>query len=298
MEFTLGSYLLRTSQLPFRVQPNSPNKALLIVETRPSFFLPYVVESAVRAHPGWKLYVIGTEAVHRLLESSCVNYSHCERGMLPLKSRLTVPMYSYMMLSHKLWDLVDEEHILVFQSDCVVVRTTPTSFLQYDYVGAACKSREGEDFVMNGGLSLRRKSAMKRAIDLMHAEHPDMLTLPEDEAFTAVMRAHPDQFTLPTREACNQFAIESWGDPSKAIGIHGTDKYYCSVSVILKLLGEDTGEDTHPTEATEDAEANEATEANEDAKATEDVEDAEHTDAEHKTSTQYIEHNGDLICLE
>lgn len=248
MEFTLGAYLLRTSHLPFRVTPTSPNKALLIVETRPSFFLPYVVESAVRTHPGWKLYVVGTEAVHRLLESSCANYEQCERAVLPLKSRLTVPMYSHMMMSHKLWDLVDEEHVLVFQSDCVLVRTTPTAYLAYDYVGAACKTREGEDFVINGGLSLRRKSAMKRAIDLLHAqhaqhaehaEHADLLELPEDHAFTAVMRAHPDRFALPTREACDDFAIESWGNPDKAIGIHGTDKYYCPVSVISQLLGEE-----------------------------------------------------------
>lgn len=243
MEFTLGSYLLSTSQLPFHVHPDSPNKALLIVETRPSFFLPYVVESAVRSHPGWKLYVIGTEAVHRLLESSCANYAHCERGVLPLKSRLTVPMYSYMMMSHKLWDLVDEEHILVFQSDCVIVRTTPTSYLKFDYVGAACKTREGEEFVINGGLSLRRKSAMKRAIDLMNAEHPDLLKLPEDEAFSAVMRAHPDKFALPTREECNDFAIESWGNPAKAVGIHGTDKYYCPPTVIAQLLGYEGLED-------------------------------------------------------
>ena len=27
-------------------------------------------------------------------------------------------------------------------------------------------------------------------------------------------------------EECDKFAIESWGDYTKAIGIHGTDKYY------------------------------------------------------------------------
>ena len=34
----------------------------------------------------------------------------------------------------------------------------------------------------------------------------------------------------------NNFAIESCGNPYTAIGIHGTDKYYCSSELFIKIF--------------------------------------------------------------
>ena len=47
----------------------------------------------------------------------------------------------------------------------------------------------------------------------------------EDVYFSKLIRKnYKDLF--PSMEECDKFAIESWGDYTKAIGIHGTDKYY------------------------------------------------------------------------
>lgn len=234
MDALVGEYLLRAARLPFELSTSrEPDKALLIVETRPSFFLPHVVATAVQTHPGWHLYVFGTPAVHALLAAECKNYDAATRVTLDTGPRMSVQEYSRLMLSKQLWSIVAEEHVLVFQSDCVLVRPTPPAYFAYDYVGAVCGAMDPARFVINGGLSLRRRSAMLLAGKLCKPRHRDEA---EDVALCAVMRAHPDAFDLPSMQECLDFAIESTGDPSKAVGLHGTDKYYAPPELVAQLL--------------------------------------------------------------
>lgn len=237
MDHRVGSYLARTVELPFEVVPPRGHGALVIVETRPSYFLPHIVATAVRAHPGWHLYVFGTPAVHALLQEQCKNYTDSvTRITLDASPRMTTRQYSRLLLSAGVWSAVREEHVLVFQSDCVVVRPTTRKMLKYDYVGAVCGALDPASFVMNGGLSLRRRSAMLRAVELIHTKHPRLLDLPEDVALCKVMRA-TGTFALPPMDVCNEFAIESMGDPRTAVGMHGTDKFYAPPELVDALLG-------------------------------------------------------------
>lgn len=236
MDFVAGAHLL-VEPLPFALSPPTTDAALVIVETRPSFFLPHVVASAVRTHPGWRLYVFGTEAVHALVGSLCTNYDIATRVTLDSHERMTVPQYSALLLSPAFWEAIREEHALVFQADCVLVRPVPPEAKVYDFIGAACGTLHPDRFVVNGGLSLRRVPAMRRAVALIRTSHPHLAELPEDVALCTAMRADPDPgFNLPTIEACNGFAIESTGDPATAIGLHGTDKYYAPRGVLAALL--------------------------------------------------------------
>lgn len=235
MHFIAGAHLLRHAPLPFAApSPPRPDGALVIVETRPSFFLPHVVSSAVRTHPTWRLYVFGTPAVHTLLHSCCTNYQDVTRVELQgVGPTMAKEQYSEMLLSARFWDTIQEEHVLVFQSDCVLVRGTPPALTAYDFVGPVCGTLV--DFTINGGLSLRRRSAMARAVDLLHREAPDLLTLPEDVAFCTIMQRHPDAFRLPSMQECNAFAIETIGDPDTAVGAHGVDKYYAPAALLAQL---------------------------------------------------------------
>lgn len=239
MKHDIGAWLVATCRLPFALQTSNkaPDKALLIVETRPSYFLPHVVETAVRTHPGWKLYVLGPQSVHDLLAGACTNYELATRVVLPDKlcAGFGVGQYSRLMMERDLWELVKEEHVLVFQSDCVLVRPTPEAYLKYDFVGAVCGPAHETSFVMNGGLSLRRRSAMLRAIDLL-AGDSQAAQLPEDVAYCRCMRAHPGQFTIPSMRECLEFAIETYGNPLTAVGMHGTDKYYAPSQLVAQLL--------------------------------------------------------------
>lgn len=235
MDFRVGSFLLR-QPLPFSISAEQkPGRALAIVESRPSFFLPHVVASAVRTHPGWRLYVFGTPAVHSLLASACKNYELATRVELRDAEDMRVKDYSRLLMSPSFWDAIREEHVLVFQADCVLVRPTPAPFLGYDYVGAVCGLLDPARFVMNGGLSLRRTEAMRRAVGLLRGEYAHLLEEPEDVAFCAVMRA-AGGFRLPTMEECDAFAIESRGDPDAVVGMHGTDKYYAPPALVERLL--------------------------------------------------------------
>ena len=43
--------------------------------------------------------------------------------------------------------------------------------------------------------------------------------MPEDVAFCTAMRARPDDYALPSLEECMNFAIESAGNPARAVGL-------------------------------------------------------------------------------
>ena len=237
MHELVGSHLLRTEALPFELSPQpSADRALVIVESRPCFFLPHVVASAVRTHPGWRLYVFAPPPVHALLRKHCNNYHLATQVTLDSHPRMTSRQYSHLLMSADFWGVVREEHALVFQTDCVLVRGTPDRFMGFDFVGAVSGCLDPATFVMNGGLSLRRRSAMLRAVDLLRAGPPEALDDPEDVAFCAVMRAHRHLFTLPSMGECMEFAVESLGDAGKAIGMHGTDKYYAPTELVEELL--------------------------------------------------------------
>lgn len=240
MHTFVGAHLLCTTTFPLNVEHTQADKALVIIETRPSFFFPHVVASAVTTHPGWHLYVFGTPEVHALLDSCCeseCNGNECCYTKVTLgDARMTCQQYSHLLMSSQFWECILEEHVMIFQTDSVLVRPTPPRYLEYDYVGAVCGTQDPATFVMNGGLSLRRRSAMLRAVLHIRRTRPELLDEPEDVAFCAVMRAHPEEFSLPSVEACREFAIESLGDATKAVGMHGTDKFYAPTALIATLL--------------------------------------------------------------
>ena len=87
---------------------------------------------------------------------------------------------------------------------------------------------KGKDkFVIQGGFSIRNKQLMIELSSLREKFIEQNLDkkIVEDIYFTNLIRQnYPNLF--PAIKECDEFAIESWGDYKKAIGIHGTDKYY------------------------------------------------------------------------
>lgn len=226
-------YLWRVP-LPFDVHPSEADKALVVVETRPLQSLARVIATAVRTHPGWHLYVFGTPEVHAMVQAACMDYTKVTRVSLR-SGMMTTHDYSRLLMSPGFWDIIKQEHVLIFQNDCVLFRTCPAKYFAYDYVGAVCGVMDPDLFVMNGGLSLRRRSAMVQAVKLLHDHHPELLDQPEDVAFCGVMRQYPF-FTLPSMEQCNRFAIESVGNPYTVIGMHGIDKGYAPAKLVSQCL--------------------------------------------------------------
>ena len=65
--------------------------------------------------------------------------------------------YSQLLLTKEFWQQFETEHVLIFQHDSGLLKRGIEDFYQFDYIGA---SWHFEPYVGNGGLSLRKKSAM------------------------------------------------------------------------------------------------------------------------------------------
>lgn len=223
-----GQYLIRTYTQPSLIHDPTRTEALVLVESRPSFWLKYVVANAVRHNPDANLYVFGTPDVFRVLDSAMKG----TYTKLPLPGRFgSASDFSKLLLSPEFWNVFHEKFVIVFQLDAVFIRSLRSEFFAYDFIGAACGSLQKP--VFNGGFSLRRRDAMITAISLMD---PATRNLPEDVAFSKTMRARPDLFTLPTLEKACEFAFESIGNIHKVVGIHGVDKLYapyCDIKAII-----------------------------------------------------------------
>lgn len=223
IQHDVGEYLV--SQRPPKALSSLAEGAVVFVETRDAYFGPLAMQAAMRAHPGWTPYVLGTPDVLRRFGD---DFHRVEIQHLRGPSD-----FSRLLFSKAFWKLFPEPRVLLVQTDTVVVRGCRQDHARFDCIGAVCGNLGLDTFVINGGLSLRKPAAMLRALDLMT---PEDLDLPEDVAFTRVMRRHPHAFALPTMEHCHDFAIESLGNPAKAIGAHGTDKYYCPPDVLRALV--------------------------------------------------------------
>ena len=204
---------------------------MIVVETRPNVWFPLVIKNIIDKLPGWKIYIIGSKISISYLQEVVehqLNYI-----VLP-SEHLSVKEYNKMMLSERFWETFQEEHLLIAQPDCFIIREPMAKHYQYPLIGAVCFSTQEDTFIMNGGLSLRKKSAMlKICSEILNGNEAD----PEDVVFTNAIRMH--KMGIPTIADCNSFAIESFGNISTAIGVHGTDKNYLNndkVSAIFASL--------------------------------------------------------------
>ena len=77
---------------------------------------------------------------------------------------LTIQDYNKLLVSKKFYEEIPTEIFLIFQTDSIICKSNKeriNDFLEYDYVGAPWE----KGGVGNGGLSMRRKSAMIQKIE-------------------------------------------------------------------------------------------------------------------------------------
>ena len=227
MHYKFGEALLRYRETDPQYS-ETKEKAVVVVETRPNIWFPLVVKNIIDKLPGWKIYIVGSQCSIEYLNSVVkqkLNYI-----LLP-KNFLRVEEYNKMLFSTQFWELFSEEHILIAQPDCLILREPLDRHFSFPFIGAVCFSTQEDSFIMNGGLSLRKRSIMLQICkDMMNGSE----TGPEDVVFTNIIRKN--RMGLPSMKECNSFAIESFGDPTTAVGVHGTDKNYLNSLQIDKIL--------------------------------------------------------------
>jgi hypothetical protein len=76
---------------------------------------------------------------------------------------ITIQTYNKILMSPFFWNNLNGEHLLLFQKDCVMYNMFDDIFMNYDFAGANTYFPHIQTFfngMMNGGFSLRKKSAM------------------------------------------------------------------------------------------------------------------------------------------
>jgi Protein of unknown function (DUF5672) len=207
---------------------NTPEnaRAAVIVEARPFFFLPKVIRNAMFfLGPTWNLHVFCGELSHDFLQTSLRGWN-VNVTKFPRVAHLSVNDYNGILLSPRFWTSFREERILVFQSDSILAGTNVEEFANFDFVGAPC-GRFDEEYVANGGLSLRSRRLMLDCLRL--SSKPGV---PEDVFFTGAARKLGAK--MPDMRTATRFSVESLYT-EHPFGVHGTDKCYHPVDVAEKI---------------------------------------------------------------
>jgi hypothetical protein len=209
---------------------NAPENSLaaVIVETRPFFFLPRVVRNVMHfLGPRWNLHVFCGEASHGYVQSFLDGWG-ANVVKFPRQRHLSVAEYNGVLTSPSFWQRFTEEKVLVFQTDSLLSSDGVDAFLGYDFIGAPC-GRFDEQYIANGGLSLRTRRVMLECI----ARERPAGDLPEDVYFTRAVRALGAR--MPDLATATRFAVESIYT-SHPFGVHGTDKCFHSEQVAKKIV--------------------------------------------------------------
>ena len=222
IEKSFGKLLMEYSDKKCIHKNNDTNtKVAVIVETRRAYFLPHVIKNILdKLGEGWNLHIFVNERVLRYLRTELPD---CDYRITFLRTeKLSINDYSFLLRSKDFWNCIKEETILIFQTDTYLFCEIPDCYLEYDFIGAPCgEIKNINDFVINGGLSIRSKKAM---LECALNENVNLAIVdPEDVYFSNIMRG---KYNLPDYYKASRFSTENIYDRS-SIGIHGTDKYYC-----------------------------------------------------------------------
>lgn len=136
---------------------------------------------------------------------------------IPQEKIKTINDYNKFLTNKKFWEEIPFDKVLIFQHDSGLLREGIEEFLEYDFIGAPIFNI---DFpAMNGGLSLRSKSAMIKCIEYK----PWNTSLGnEDIFFCNILKEIGGN--LPTKEVAQSFSVETiYGLGS--LGYHAIEKY-------------------------------------------------------------------------
>lgn len=225
MEQPYADFLRRFEDKHLLWTQKQSDNAVVLVEGNCRWQVPLVLRN-FRHFLGddWNLYIFCTSYNQKWLVQQL---DGCQYKMAVVDTpRIDTAVFNRLYKDINFWNTLHEEHILTIQADCVCCKPLEDKWFKYDMVGAPC----GVD-TMNGGLSLRKKSAMVRMLQMYGAFADSEEN--EDVFFTKCLRS--SGATIPNGYDAAFFAVESYyfGQP---FGVHGTDKAYHSISLAQKIV--------------------------------------------------------------
>ena len=220
IDYIFGNFLLSYLQKEVVYEKDELNKlAIVMVSTKPYFWSSLVIKNALDKIKPCNFYYYGSQESINLMKSQ-INYPIKYRAIDDL---LGIQNYNKLMLNPIFWSEFKEEYILIIQPDCILLRNVESKDFKFDYIGAICGYFD-ENFIINGGLSLRKRNVM---IDICNNLSPQEKSgsIAEDIIFSKKIKNNV-KYSCPSLDDCHNFSIESLGWLNNVLGIHGTDKYY------------------------------------------------------------------------
>ncbi len=181
---------------------------------------------------GWNLMIISASQHEQdILNEFPTAYfiaipNHLLNPTNPTKPNMTIESYNLLLLSIDFWKQIPTEHVLIFQTDCYIYKMFENKWLEYDFVGASYWTKEDISPRLggiNGGLSLRKKSAMIDCLKKISWSQISSKNKNEDVFFTFACDLLNKK--CPTVDERKYFAIEAerWKD---TCFYHGWNKNY------------------------------------------------------------------------
>ncbi len=212
------------------VHQNCPEntRAAVLLETRPNFFLPKVIRNVMYfLGPRWNLHILCGEDSHGYLQEALRGWDVGITKIPGVGIFLSREDQRAIKMSPEFWMRFRESRLLIFETDSLLSGHNVEDFADFDFVGAPC-GQPDEEYVANGGLSLRTRQVM---LDCLAHFAPEP-GIREDIFFTNAVRDLGA--AMPDFETATRFSVESWYT-AHPVGVHGTDKYYHSAEVAEKI---------------------------------------------------------------
>lgn len=127
----------------------------------------------------------------------------------------SIDEYNKYLCSKQFWESIKTEYVFIIQHDSAILRTGIEEFLGYDFIGAPIKHIPFP--AMNGGFSLRKKTAMLRVIENIPYTGGN-----EDMYFCNGLKQLGGN--LPTFEVANKFSCETYFTLG-TLGYHAIEKW-------------------------------------------------------------------------
>ena len=227
------------------------NKKCVLIEPRKHPLLKFVVYNFMYhlAPKGWGLHIVCGTDNHSFVKDALKDITQFTTQVLPFDN-LTEPLYNQLLTNPGFYESIiscsdsDLAHILIFQTDTILLRDNVDEYLQYDYIGAAWQhtlhySQQfgGKAIGMNGGLSLRNVNTM---IKLLRERR--MQVLENEDGWISFKNF--DMLNLPSLQTACEFSVETvWSDQVEIpTGFHATYKFQSEekikkcLSTVLNLI--------------------------------------------------------------
>lgn len=201
---------LRKKTIPVAAAGTTQKMAVMIVTDFSTTFEFAVRSNMLHLGPEWQLSIWLSEETFSYFKQVLSDVDNIQFNHLPKHLEIDSVAFNVVLKSKWFWDAMTTEKVLIFNADSLFTRSLPSSFMDYDFIGAPyvipAQRRQPESMGLSGSCSIRSVAAMKEIV----AADPTASTSEEDEGayFTKRLGANA-KFKLPTAQQATDFSIRT-----------------------------------------------------------------------------------------